>query len=126
MSPELQINISEEQANVPVSVIKLVGEVTSDNFEELTNKAKAAYETGMRHCLIDFSETTYMSSAGLRAVHAIYLMLQGDDPEPEGEFKSDKIKLLNVPEKIFRLVRVTGFDRYMAIFSDYAEAIASF
>ena len=125
MSSELQINVSKEDAHVAVTVFKLSGEVTSDNYEELQSRAEAEYEGGMRHLLIDFSGVTFMSSAGLRAVHAVYKMHQGD-ADPEGGQKSKHLKLLNVPEKIMKLIRVTGFHDFMDSFEDYQTAISSY
>ena len=125
MGTELQIQASKVEGDVDVTVFKLIGEVTSDNYEELQSKAQTEYDSGMRRLLIDFSGVSFMSSAGLRAVHAIYKMLLKEG-ETEGEHKSKSIKLLNVPEKIMKLVRVTGFHDYMDIFDDYQKAISSF
>jgi anti-anti-sigma factor len=125
MSSELQIQVSKEEGNAVVTVFKLAGEVTSDNYEQLQSQAQAEYDGGMRHLLLDFSGVSFMSSAGLRSIHAIYKMLLKEG-ETEGEYKSKNIKLLNVPEKIMKLIRVTGFHDYMDIFDDYQKAISSF
>ena len=129
MSTDLQLTVSQEQGRVPVTVLKIKGKIDSDNFTQLQDKAQEAYDDGMRYLLIDFSEVPYMSSAGLRAIHAIYKMLQGDESEPdsqEGEFKSPYLKLLNPPDKIRQLINVVGFDRYVEIHTDLQEAIDSF
>jgi len=125
MSSELQIQVSKDPGKEAVTVFKLAGDITSDNFGELQSMAQAEYDGGMRNLLLDFSGVTFMSSAGLRAVHAIYKMLL-QEGETEGEHKSKNIKLLNVPEKIMKLVRITGFHEYMDIFDDYQKAISSF
>ena len=125
MSSKLQIQVSKAEANAAVTVFKMVGEITSDNYEQLQSKAQAEYDGGMRNLLIDFSGVSFMSSAGLRSVHAIYKMLMKEG-EKEGGNKSKNIKLLNVPEKIMKLIRVTGFHDFMDIFDDYNKAISSF
>ncbi len=125
MSAGLQIQVSKDPGKEAVTVFKLAGEVTSDNFGELQSRAQSEYDGGMRNLLLDFSGVTFMSSAGLRAVHAIYKMLL-QEGETEGEHKSKNIKLLNVPEKIMKLIRVTGFYDFMDSFDDYQEAISSF
>ena len=125
MSSELQIQVSKAEGNAAVTVFKLAGEVTSDNYEQLQSKAQAEYDGGMRNLLLDFSGLSFMSSAGLRSVHAIYKMLL-EEGETEGKYKSKNLKLLNVPEKIMKLIRVTGFHEYMDIFDNYQKAVSSF
>ena len=125
MGSELQIQVSKAEGSLAVTVFKMIGEITSDNYEQLQSKAQAEYDGGMRRLLIDFSGVTFMSSAGLRSVHAIYKMLM-EEGEKEGEHKSKNIKLLNVPEKIMKLVRMTGFHEFMDIFDDYDKALSSF
>lgn len=128
MSTDLQIVVSEKQGAVPVSVFQLKGEITSSNYEQLQAQVTEAFEAGMTHLILDFSELTFMSSAGLRAIHSIYKMLEGEEGavNPEGVEKSTKFKLLNVPDQIRRTINVIGFDRYVTMYSDLEEALASF
>ena len=129
MGSELQIDVSQESGRVPVTVFSLKGEISSDNHDQLQAQANESYAAGMRYLLVDFTELTFMSSAGLRALHAIYQKLQGEDDGGEaagGEFKSPYLKLLNPPDKIRKVINVVGFDRYVEIHTDLEEAIASF
>lgn len=124
---ELQIVVSEESARIPVTVFDIIGEINSNNYELLQTKADEAYNAGMRYLIIDFSGVTFMSSAGLRSIHAIYQKLQPEDvADQKSEYKSQNFKLLNVPDKIYRTIRAIGFDVYVEIHTDKQAALASF
>ncbi len=127
---ELQITAKEHEGQVKVTVFELIGEIDSENHAQLTERAAAAFEAGMRYLLIDFSNVTLMSSAGLRSLHTIYSMLQGEattDKEQGHEFKSPYLKLLNPPDIIRKSLKVVGFERYVEIHTTTVdEALASF
>ncbi len=131
MNPEMEIIVLHEQGRVPVTVLRIKGEVTSRNYDQLQTQAEEVFEAGMRYMVLDFTGVTYMSSAGLRAIHAIYRMLKeaGDDPAPEGDniiSLSPYLKLLNTPPKLYRVISAVGFDRFLELHTDLEEVVASF
>ena len=73
----MNISISNAQGKVPVTVIKLDGELDGQNYQDLINKARDLYQSGTRNFLIDLSDLTYVSSAGLVALHTVALLASG-------------------------------------------------
>ena len=47
----MNISVSQAQGNVPVTVIKLDGQLDGQNFQELISKAQELYSTGARDFL---------------------------------------------------------------------------
>ncbi len=127
----MEFKITQEKGRVPVTVIHVNGDLRSD--EELTQKAKEAYAAGARDILLDLTDVRFMSSAGLRALHAIFTMLREDKSEEEinkeiaaGTYKSPHFKLLNPNKNVKEVLSVTGYDMFLDVHTNKKEAIASF
>lgn len=127
MSSELELSVTKEQGSVEVSVLHVKGEIDTTNYEEFQSKALELHTGDARHLLIEFSGATFMSSAGLRAIHAIYQVYHdpGDNPKPE-DFKSENFKLADVPENILKVIKAIGIDSQIEIYPSVAEGVASF
>ena len=63
----MNISISQVQGKVPVTVVKLEGQLDGQTYQDLINKAREAYKAGWHDFLLDMSDLTYISSAGLAA-----------------------------------------------------------
>ena len=132
----MEIILSEEEARVPVTVFQIKGELVAETEGQLVQQARDAYETGMRYLLLDLSRVTFLSSAGLRAVHQIYTLLRGDSPEQSdgdvragikaGTYHSSHLKLLNPNSEVSKVLKATGFDMFLEIYSNRSKALASF
>lgn len=133
----LQITVSEEQGRVPVTVLRIEGDVIDANsYEQLESQARAAIEGGARNLLLDMTRMKYISSAGLRAIHTIFLLLRGDTPAEsdesmkkglmDGTFKSPHLKLLNPSPAVTETLRAMGFDMFLEVHRNLKDAIASF
>lgn len=81
MASPLKITVSQEQGQVPVTVFYLVGDIDGSSYEELQTQAKSAYEAGTQYLLLDLTKVKYMSSAGLRALHNIFDLLNAKASE---------------------------------------------
>src|SRR5512134_1883603 len=105
----MNISISQIQGKVPVTVVKVDGQLDGQSYQELINKAREAYQAGWRDFLVDMTDLSYISSAGLVALHSLALMLRGEDlPDTDAGWaayrsmsrtssagKQNHIKLLN-------------------------------
>lgn len=128
------IVVSLEQGRVPVTVFHLTGDL--NNEEPLHSKAQEAYQQGMRHLIIDLTGVPYISSAGLRALHKVYTLLQDSSSDHAGEdvakgirdgtFKSHHLKLLKPSKNAAKALSVSGYDMFLEIHKDLAAAVASF
>jgi len=138
----MNITVSQVQGKVPVTVLSTAGDLDGSNYQDLIAAARKAYQTGARHVVVDLSQTPYMSSAGLVALHSIALLMRGTEPpSPESgwnayhaitrdqtgsESGQPHIKLLNPQPKIQRTLEMTGMDTFFQVYSDLAAAVASF
>lgn len=127
------IAISLEQGRVPVTVFHLEGDLNHE--EPLQSKAQEAYQTGARHLLLDLTDVPYISSAGLRALHQVYMLLRAVADESDqavkegiaaGTYKSPHLKLLKPSKNAAKALSVSGYDMFLEIHKDLAGAVASF
>ena len=136
----MNISVSQASGNVPVTVVKLDGQLDGQNFQELISKAQELHGAGARDFLLDLSDLTYISSAGLVALHSVALMARGEElPDVEGGWAAYRsmgrsseagvqkhVKLLNPRSEIMSVLDMVGFSRVFEIFTDRDEAINSF
>ena len=136
----MNISISQAQGNVPVTVIKLDGQLDGQNFQELISKAQELHSAGARDFLLDLSDLMYISSAGLVALHSVALLARGEEvPDMEGGWSAYRsmgrtseagvqkhVKLLNPRSEIMGVLDMVGFSSVFEIYTDREEAINSF
>jgi anti-anti-sigma factor len=136
----MNISVSQAQGNVPVTVIKLDGQLDGQNFQELITKAQELYGAGARDFLLDLSDLTYVSSAGLVALHSVALMARGEElPDMEGGWSAFRsmgrttqagvqkhVKLLNPRSEVMGVLDMVGFSSVFEIYTDREEAVKSF
>jgi anti-anti-sigma regulatory factor len=136
----MYISTTQAQAEVPVTVLHIKGELDASNYHLVIDKAREAYALGARNLLLDLSEVPYMGSSGLVAFHSVALLMRGEKPpDPEtgwGALRSidqereaglqQNVKLFNPQPKVERVLEMAGFDQFFEIFTDQETAIASF
>jgi anti-anti-sigma factor len=131
--------ISQEQGQVPVTFIQIQGKLDGSNFKELIAKGQELYLAGARNILIDLAGVEYMSSAGMVALHSIAKLLKGQKLGDEegwsllhslererGNGTQKQLKLLNPQPKIAQSLTIAGFDQLFEIYQDLKQALASF
>ncbi len=136
----MEIVVSKQTSRVEVTIVGLSGEVDGQNFQQVIDKAKELYSAGARDFLVDMSSLTYISSAGLVAIHSIALLVRGEQlPDTEAGWsayrsmgktkeagKQQHIKLLNPGEQIKSVLEMVGFDNVFEIFSNLDDAVNAF
>lgn len=136
----MNISVSQAQGRVPVTVIKLDGQLDGQNFQELITKAQELYKAEARDFLLDLSDLTYISSAGLVALHSVALMARGEAlPDLEGGWSAFRsmgrsseagvqqhVKLFNPRSEVLSVLDMVGFSSVFAIYTDRDEAVNSF
>jgi anti-anti-sigma factor len=73
----MQISLSKHEGNVPVTVMQLNGELDASNYTDVITRAQELYDEGVRDLLIDLSNVSYVSSAGLMSLHSVVLIFTG-------------------------------------------------
>jgi len=136
----MNISVSQAQGNVPVTVIKIDGELDGQTYQTLIDKAREVYEGGARDFLIDLTDLTYVSSAGLVALHTVALLSRGEAlPDTEAGWSAIRsvggassegvqkhVKLVNPREEVKSVLDMVGFSAAFEIFNDLDEAVKSF
>jgi anti-anti-sigma regulatory factor len=136
----MNIAVSQAQGNVPVTVIKLDGQLDGQNYQELIGKAQELYKAGAHDFLLDLSDLSYISSAGLVALHSMALLTRGEElPDMEGGWSAYRsmgrsseagmqkhVKLLNPRSEVMGVLDMVGFSNVFEIYTDLDEAIKSF
>ena len=136
----MNISVSQQQGNVSVTVIKVNGQLDGQSYQDLIGKARELYDAGARDFILDLSDLTYISSAGLVAIHSIALLVKGEElPDPESGWSAYRsmgrtsaaglqthIKLLNPREDVRNVLDMVGFGNVFQVFTDLHEAVKSF
>ena len=136
----MDISVSQKQGNVPITVIKLDGELDGQNYQELITKARELFSAGARDFVLDLSDLTYISSAGLVALHSVALLVKGEElPDTEQGWSAYRsmgrtsasgvqshIKLLNPREEVRNVLEMVGFGNVFQVYTDLDEAVQSF
>jgi anti-anti-sigma factor len=136
----MDITISQEQGRVVVSVIRIDGHLDGQTYQELIAKAREVVKAGAKNILLDLSDLTYISSAGLVSLQTIALMTRSEEmPDPEHGWSTLKsmdsvrngglqkhLKLLNPRTEITNVLDMVGFSEFFEVFTDKQKAVDSF
>lgn len=138
----MNISVSQAQSsgNVPVTIVRLDGQLDGQNYQDLITRAQELYRDGAREFLLDLSELTYISSAGLVALHSVALLARGEElPDMDGGWsafrslgraqeagKQKHVKLLNPRSEVMGVLDMVGFSTVFEIYTDRDEAVNSF
>lgn len=136
----MEINISQEKGNVPVTVIKVAGQLDGQTYQKLIASAQEALNGGAKNILLDMSDLTFISSAGLVSLHVIALLLRGEAmPDLEHGWAALKsvnksrqsgiqqhVKLFNPRPEVVNVLDMVGFSSFFEIFDNKQKALESF
>ncbi len=136
----MDINISQEKGSVPVTVVKVSGQLDGQSYQSLITAAQEAIAGGTKSILLDLEDLTFISSAGLVALHVIALLVRGEAmPDLENGWAAlrsvnksresgmqEHVKLLNPRVEVLNVLDMVGFSSFFAIFTDRKKALESF
>ena len=136
----MQISVSKKTGRVEVTIVGLSGELDCQTYQDFISHARGLYEAGARDVLLDLGELSYISSAGLVALHTVALLLRGeaipsaDDgwasmkavKKEAGSKPEEHLKLLNPQPDVRNVLEMVGFDRAFEIHANLEEAVGSF
>ena len=123
----MNVRIAHEQGRVPVTVFYVQGRSTWVAPHNWNRLARAEYDNGMRNLLVDLSETTSLTSAGLRTLLALYRLLD----DPSSGTTASRPKSSHLKCSMFRPIYSGCFKSPALTFSstiydDLTKAVASF
>jgi anti-anti-sigma regulatory factor len=131
----MEIDVSIHQAQEPVAVMHIRGEINATNFVLMSDKAYEIYQHPARNLIIDLSEVPGISSTGIAALHKIALLYSGvpqnvqQGANPDFTHSSNarkRVKLLNPQPEVEKSLETAGLKLFFKIFRDLDSALASF
>jgi anti-anti-sigma factor len=112
------LQISQFDQNKPVTVFLLQERISLDNFAELESITKREHEKGMSRLVLDLSETSTLTSIGVRAIVVIHKILSANGGNP--------LKLAAVQPSIRDVLKIAGITQFIEIFDTVEDAVKSF
>jgi len=100
-----------------VTLIEVSGRIDSMNANELGEALSGEIERGSRQIVLDLSNVSYMSSAGLRELVAAYNKLQN---------VSGDLRLAQPSSRVQDVLEMSGLDTIFQIFPTQVEAVGSY
>jgi anti-anti-sigma factor len=136
----VEISFSQNQDSPDIGVLKLQGALDGASYEYFITEAQKLYDTGIRNLLLDMSDLTFLSSAGIAALHRIARVFRGEDraimeegwsaihsiSKDQNSSAQEHIKLLNPGENILAVLDTVGLQAFFEVFTDIHPAMASF
>lgn len=131
MTDSLSITSSQAKGTANVTVLHLNGVLDAASENDLYERACQVIEGGNQYLLLDISNLTHLSSAGLRALHNIFKKCT-----PEGEFeaaresgepyKSPYFKLAGASPNVYSVLNLAGFLHNIPFYPTIEDALESF
>lgn len=138
----MDITIEVVTSEVPVTIMRLAGELDASNYEEVIARVQRLYGEGARRLLLDLSDLRFLSSAGLVALHSAALIMRGQEPpDPEEGWNvfhamgheveaqanpNANLRIVHPQPRVARVLEVSGFSRQLAVYDDRQSALNSF
>jgi len=138
----LNVTVDKVEGRVPVTVMRLDGELDASNYGSLITQTQELYAAGARDLLLDLEKLSFVSSSGLVALHRMALIMRGETLEDaeEGWHAFNAIsrdldsagspeahyKLLKPQPMVRKVLDTAGFSDIMPVFEDEETAVASF
>ena len=110
------MNISERVEN-EVTVFVLEGRIDTKGAVEMDQTLQAAVSQGQHKMVLDMAGVRYISSAGLRTLA---------DVLTKNKQAGGDLKLVALNQKVVRVFRIIGFDKFFAVYDTSEAAIADF
>ena len=129
---DLVINKSQAEGKMPVTILHLIGQLDGSTEQQFLEHTRQLHADGLRHLLLDLSELTILTSAGLRAIQStLKLFTPKEDREVirqhgEEPYKSPYFKMICPNPQIYYVLNIAGFLQNILIYNDMDEAVKSF
>lgn len=110
------MNISE-RVEKGITVFVLEGRIDTEGAVEMDQTLQAAVSQGQHKMVLDMASVRYISSSGLRTLA---------DVLTKNKQAGGDLKLVALNQKVVRVFRIIGFDKFFAVYDTSEAAIADF
>ena len=122
------------------TVLKVSGRLDNVTASQFDTACDKLLRDGALSLVLDFSNLTYISSAGLVALHSVALLSRGEElPDTEGGWSAYRsmgrsseagmqrhVKLLNPHSEVMGVLDMVGFGNVFQVYTNLDEAVNSF
>ncbi len=134
----MEITTSLLQADPPVSLMKIRGEINASNYVLVVQKAQEVFDNPAKNLILDLSEVTAITSAGMAGIHKISLIFSGVELELDLEGEDSRLdathsnearkhlKLVNPSPEVDKALYTAGMKLFLKVFPDLDSALQSF
>ena len=136
----MEISISQAKGKVPVSIIKIKGDLDASSYLDLVAAAQKLYESSVKDVLLDLTDLSFISSAGLASLHIVTKLFRGGkiNTEESGwvtykqidrdrdDGMQEHVKLFNPSQEVDKVLDTVGFKQFFEVYKDLDEAVQSF
>ena len=131
MTAALSITSSQAKGKPNVTVFHLSGTLDAAGEDDLFERACQVFEGGAKFLLLDMQNLSFISSAGLRALHNIFKMCTPEDEfeaaRESGEpYKSPYFKLAGASSEVYYVLNLAGFLHNIPFYPTMKDALESF
>jgi anti-sigma B factor antagonist len=112
--PDDQLRWEGERA-----VVRLPAEIDLTNADEVSHTLREAVARGAPVLIIDMSATTFCDSAGVQAIIDVHNLV-----EDRNQTAANHTRLLLVATAVSRIIKLTGIDQLMPVYSTLEAALA--
>ena len=135
------MHITLSQKKPYLWVMHLNGKLDGSNYRDLLSEAQKLYEHDCRDLILDLSHLTYISSAGIAALHRVAIIFHGQKLGPQGDEgwasyraianelntkAQTHVKLFSSTENVRHSLEIVGFNSLFETYTDMDQAVASF
>lgn len=111
MGVGLKIELEEIEHRV---ILRMDGRIDAATSPILEKRIDRLIEEGHSHLLLDFTRIDYLSSAGMRVLLSASKKLKT---------KKGDLILFSLPDEVAEIIKMTGFDKILRMFSTEKEAV---
>jgi len=122
MKSNLKNSIEQVRGEVPITTFHLSGRLDQLGEDDFLKWASDAFQAGARYLLLDMSEVTMLTSAGMRALTKVYKMFTTEDSSLE----TSQLKIAAAPPPVYEPLRITGFLKSIPVYETVQSAIDAF
>jgi anti-anti-sigma regulatory factor len=135
----MEFKITPAPGRPDVAALSLAGDLDATSYLQAIAQAEAAYRSGARTLLLDLTDTAFVSSSGLVALHSIALLMQGRTPpdpdagwaairsisEGQGADARRYVKLVNPQPRVAATLAKVGFTDAFEVHPSIDAALAA-
>ncbi|WP_309485287.1 STAS domain-containing protein [Streptomyces sp. WELS2] len=114
MTDTLQLTVRQPRPGLAIATV--AGDVDTHTADNLRREASGIIQQGCPHLVLDLSQVRFCDSAGLSALIGLWHTAQA---------AGGALGLADVPDRLMRMLVLTGVDAVLPVHATAAEAVAS-